>query len=1289
MPRDRGGDRGDDRGEKTSGDIKRLKNIVGKVSEDVKIRLDQLIQDFMARPELKEVTFPKLLSSIDRAYVHYQATKHGLKSFSTGSGSERRLTLTRAVENTGMKAKRITLTEKSMRGISALLATVPPDFFTTSRVDADNLPIENLRPGGDGSLKGVHASRISAGPSPKVPKPRRNQEFLHLRKQLPIWHHQEQILETLEKHRICFIKGATGCGKTTQVPQFILDDATKKSKSVRIICTVPRRIAAVSVSERVAVERGERLGQTVGYQIRLESCYSPCETLLTYCTSGILLRSLSSPNYRIVEKTTHIIIDEIHERDRQTDFLLACLKDIIVLFPNLRVILMGADLNNVLFSSFFGGDYNCPTLQVDGRLYPVETYYLEDILEMMKYETYDMRSTRQSDERTKIYNQMVENLQHTKLMSSKPLSFNGVSSLADEVIVRPDVDELIQQVWTIGDEYALAEYFHMVEANDVSVNYQHSTVGVTMLMAAAVRGEIEWAEKLLTYGADLNIKSKYEDYELSASDWASDHRQHKVLQFLLEHKYNTTLMPAVNAQSMNSEKFQRLTSYLKSVDEERVDLMLILRLLHKIHVNSDPNHAVLVFLPGYDEIVNLKHLVLTDRELGFRHGSFIIFMLHSNIQTGDQRAAFDKPRRGVRKIVLSTNIAESSLTIEDIVYVIDSGKAKEKSFDSMTGVTQLKSGWISKASVNQRRGRAGRCRAGVCYHLFSTLRYESMSEFPIPEIVRTSLQELCLHARSFIKPDLKIERFFMRIPEPPAPIAVKKSVEILTVMGALDENERLTKLGMHLLDFPLEPFLGKALIYAVVFKCLDPILTLVSVISYRDPFQLPSDPRDKEKAQKCKIQFARDSLSDHMAYLKAFQDWETSKLYCEGTQRRFCRDNYLSAVTFEMVYAIRAQLLGQLRASGFVKNKGPSDLLELNTNSDNWALVKGVLVATLYPNICGVDRDDTKKVLYNSFNTKIAFHPSSTLTKKKNSIAEIPTEWIIFDEMTQQGSGNLVKGCTCVSTAAIALFAGSFSSTTSKSTAKEYVISNHEYPSFTFKINQWISLDATKETLEILMSLRRKINDFILKRLDAPFVYFNKDEDATIQVIAAVLFCEDEVLGFPSVEGVGQWPKHVAGNFMSAPRTGYAKTDENEGSTSSVAASFVAGMNRPVFYVVEVSNVSQVSDLIRSGVWLVPAQIEDKFWCTGIVEKANCGDFIVFLWFPDSLEFVGAMKVNSQFRMMRIPEVPVQVFSDKRINFQNVEHVGFAIGLSMDGMELDYELGHVMMKMFEEPQWSS
>jgi len=122
---------------------------------------------------------------------------------------------------------------------------------------------------------------------------------------------------------------------------------------------------------------------------------------------------------------------------------------------------------------------------------------------------------------------------------------------------------------------------------------------------------------------------------------------------------------------------------------------------------------------------------------------------------------------------------------------------------------------------------------GICYRLYSCSRYEFMAEFPTPEIVRSSLQELCLYTRAFIRGELNVGDFFSRLPEPPAPIAVKKSIDMLISMGALDEQEHLTKLGYYLLDFPVEPSLGKALIAAVVMKCLDPVLTIISVSSYR------------------------------------------------------------------------------------------------------------------------------------------------------------------------------------------------------------------------------------------------------------------------------------------------------------------------------------------------------------------------------------------------------------------------------------------------------------------------
>ncbi|CAI7930763.1 unnamed protein product, partial [Closterium sp. NIES-54] len=158
---------------------------------------------------------------------------------------------------------------------------------------------------------------------------------------------------------------------------------------------------------------------------------------------------------------------------------------------------------------------------------------------------------------------------------------------------------------------------------------------------------------------------------------------------------------------------------------------------------NGPDCAILVFLPGWEEISRLRDRLLGSSVFG-DPTRFLILPLHSKIPMPDQRKVFERPGRGVRKIVLTTNIAETALTIDDIVFVVDSGRLKEKSYDAHTNVSTLQVCWVSKASARQRQGRAGRCRPGVCFHLFSRTRAGSLPEFQAPEIKRTPLEELCL-----------------------------------------------------------------------------------------------------------------------------------------------------------------------------------------------------------------------------------------------------------------------------------------------------------------------------------------------------------------------------------------------------------------------------------------------------------------------------------------------------------------------------------------------------------------
>ena len=208
--------------------------------------------------------------------------------------------------------------------------------------------------------------------------------MLEQRKRLPAYQMQEDIMRQIDYAQVVVVSGETGCGKTTQLPQIVMDALLRRGEGARcnMICTQPRRISAIGVAERVASERTEPVGRTVGYQIRLETRRSN-QTRLLFCTTGVLLRRLQcDPSLKGV---SHIFVDEIHERDLNTDFLLIILKDLILARPNLKLILMSATLNAQMFSHYFaasGGDgEGCPIIEIPGRTFNVTAYMLEDALE--------------------------------------------------------------------------------------------------------------------------------------------------------------------------------------------------------------------------------------------------------------------------------------------------------------------------------------------------------------------------------------------------------------------------------------------------------------------------------------------------------------------------------------------------------------------------------------------------------------------------------------------------------------------------------------------------------------------------------------------------------------------------------------------------------------------------------------------------------------------------------------------------------------------------------------------
>jgi len=279
-----------------------------------------------------------------------------------------------------------------------------------------------------------------------------------------------------------------------------------------------------------------------------------------------------------------------------------------------------------------------------------------------------------------------------------------------------------------------------------------------------------------------------------------------------------------------------LEGYQATVDDDEVDMDLMQAVLTHLvqhaltgerHPSTPPapgdHHAsrkpaetglgaVLVFLPGWEEISRCLEMMRAHPLLG-NPGKVLALPLHSAIPTVDQRKVFRRPPAGVIKVILATNIAETSLTIDDVVYVVDSGKVREKTYDAYTGCSSLTSVWVSKASSRQRAGRAGRVRPGIAYHLFSSKRHTAMAEFAVPELLRVPLEELCLqikllHAQGSIPPPTvrsgsgevvgtsgpppvapEISEFLRRAPQPPADHAVAAAVTALINLGALGVEE--------------------------------------------------------------------------------------------------------------------------------------------------------------------------------------------------------------------------------------------------------------------------------------------------------------------------------------------------------------------------------------------------------------------------------------------------------------------------------------------------------------------
>ncbi|KAH7909118.1 P-loop containing nucleoside triphosphate hydrolase protein [Hygrophoropsis aurantiaca] len=723
------------------------------------------------------------------------------------------------------------------------------------------------------------------------------QEMLFHRNQLPIAKHREDILSSLERSQILVLSGETGCGKSTQVPAFILEDQLSRGFHCKIVCTEPRRISAISLAQRVSRELGDApgavgtLSSLVGYSIRLES-NTTRNTRLEYVTNGIALRMLEGESGyggqgTAFDDITHIIIDEVHERSIESDFLLIVLKSLLMQRSHLKIILMSATVNAEKISAFFGG---CPTLHVPGRTFPVDVRFLEDAVEFTQWS-------------------IPENSPYARRLNDKYYMNKNRSDWSEEpeTVTRDDDD----------DE-----------------NYDDR--------------------------AQPNIK--------------------------LEKRYSAQTAATINL-----------------LDERVIPYDLIMQLLQQICF-EDPEYfsfssAILIFMPGLGEIRRMTDL-LSEHPLFGADTGFRIYPLHSTLSNENQNAVFDIPPLGTRKIVIATNIAETGITIPDITCVIDTGKHREMRFDEKRQISRLLETFVAKSNAAQRRGRAGRVRNGLCFHLFTKLRHDTLlAEHPLPEMMRLSLSDLALRIKIMkVKLGNSIEDVLCRAMDPPASINVQRAVSALVEVRALTPSEEITPMGRLLSKLPTDVHLGKFLLTAVVFRCLDPALTIAAALSSKSPFVSPFGL--EHDADRAKAGFRIDN-SDFLTIHNAFASWRRASAN-PGFLRKFCTVNFLSHQNLQQIEELRQQFLGYLIDSSFVqvsqtvvrelsrarygrnKTRFVAIPSHLDENSSNSALVNAALAAGLYPKILSIDSTNGQMRTISN-NLPAFFHPSSVNFGRKPS----------------------------------------------------------------------------------------------------------------------------------------------------------------------------------------------------------------------------------------------------------------------------------------------------------------
>jgi len=410
--------------------------------------------------------------------------------------------------------------------------------------------------------------------------------------------------------------------------------------------------------------------------------------------------------------------------------------------------------------------------------------------------------------------------------------------------------------------------------------------------------------------------------------------------------------------------------YTKAPEANYLDAVMVTVL--QIHCTQKAGD-ILVFFTGQQEIEEaMESLQYKMRGLGTSVGELLVLPIYANLPTDMQAKIFEKTPEGARKVVLATNIAETSITIDNIVYVIDPGFCKQNTFNPKTGMESLIITPCSKASANQRAGRGGRVKPGKCFRLYTKWSFENeMDDNNAPEIQRTNLGSVVLMLKSLGVDDL-LHFDFMDAPPPETLI---KALEQLYALSALNDKGELTKLGRRMAEFPMDPMMSKMLVQSEKYKVVDEIVTICGMLGvgaavfYR--------PKDRAiHADNARKNFNRPG-GDHLSLLNVYKQWEDTNYSIN-----WCFENYVQHRSMKRARDIREQLVDMLEKVE----------IELTSDPQNIDGIRKATTSGYFYHVAKLTKSGSFKTVKQPHTVEI--HPTSCLFMK-----EVPPKMVCYHEL--------------------------------------------------------------------------------------------------------------------------------------------------------------------------------------------------------------------------------------------------------------------------------------------------